>query len=377
MEVENPRNTIAQVDGDAYSPPNGTLESVSPLDGENFPPGPSGRRREANRLAAQRFRTRKKGYVDELEKKVAGLEREKEKLLRRIGDLIDTQTRVKMEEGIRSTDGSNFGSSPRDPIQSHPPHLGLHSSRSISPRRLLDQQQFNEMKISNLEDANRHLQQELTVSLQNNERSTDLLGKWRDWEIELRVGRNRDVMARPNEHRVSVMRLHCRKQLLTFHHFQYRPILPDLDTSTTKSFNPPISPSHSTFLPHKISPVARDILLGPEGGNNMGFFAMAPNAPFIQLPPLRSVFNSPPMPSRGLPEGLAQENRPKSSHDDHSARQNQNGVDGVSDGQHDRQHLTYDSERNKGNLVDGNHRDGYLPHSRQDGVSEVRAASSA
>lgn len=50
------------------------------------------RRREANRLAAQRFRSRKKGYQDSLEERIRMLEEDREGLLRQLGGVPESNT---------------------------------------------------------------------------------------------------------------------------------------------------------------------------------------------------------------------------------------------------------------------------------------------
>jgi predicted nuclease with TOPRIM domain len=58
-------------------------------------PGITVRRREANRLAAQRFRSRKKGYQDSLEERIKALEEERDGLLRRQGETPEGREEIR------------------------------------------------------------------------------------------------------------------------------------------------------------------------------------------------------------------------------------------------------------------------------------------
>jgi hypothetical protein len=104
------------------------------------------RRREANRLAAQRFRSRKKGYQDSLEERIRILEDEKDVIARR-----------------RRT-------------EQYPPH---------SP----DQTGEGDVRYASLESANRRLQDELRGVLEDNARLRDEVERWRKWEREQREPR--------------------------------------------------------------------------------------------------------------------------------------------------------------------------------------------
>jgi hypothetical protein len=93
------------------------------------------RRREANRLAAQRFRSRKKGYQDSLEEKIRVMEDERDVLLQRLGE------------------APGDGKDATDP----------------------------DVRVAALESANRHLRDELGSLREENDRLRDELEAWRRW----------------------------------------------------------------------------------------------------------------------------------------------------------------------------------------------------
>ncbi len=93
------------------------------------------RRREANRLAAQRFRSRKKGYQDSLEEKIRMMEDERDVLLQRLGE------------------APGDAKDPTDP----------------------------DVRVAALESANRHLRDELGSLREENDRLRDELEAWRRW----------------------------------------------------------------------------------------------------------------------------------------------------------------------------------------------------
>lgn len=119
------------------------------------------RRREANRLAAQRFRSRKKGYQDSLEERIRILEDEKDVIARR---LDQSHQRTPQEDGYyRRT-------------EPYPPH---------SP----DQTGEGDVRYASLESANRRLQDELRGVMEDNARLRDEVDRWRKWEREQRESR--------------------------------------------------------------------------------------------------------------------------------------------------------------------------------------------
>lgn len=130
------------------------------------------RRREANRLAAQRFRSRKKGYQDSLEERIRILEEEKDMMAR---NLNRGHQRSPHEDGY---------------FRQHDPYR----RRSISPDKHVDV----DIRVASLEAANRRLQDELRGVVEENERLRDEVEKWRRWERDLRETRR-------DEDRVSML----------------------------------------------------------------------------------------------------------------------------------------------------------------------------
>jgi hypothetical protein len=133
------------------------------------------RRREANRLAAQRFRSRKKGYQDSLEERIRVLEEERDGLLRRLGEQPDPKARA---------DDEPF---PRYPSYNPPSNHRQHSSfsgPSVSPERR--EAVDIEVRVAALESANRRLQDELKGVYEENDRLHEELESWRRRERDLR-----------------------------------------------------------------------------------------------------------------------------------------------------------------------------------------------
>ena len=144
------------------------------------------RRREANRLAAQRFRSRKKGYQDSLEERIRILEEEREALLFR---------------DAGPGDDAFYRKWPTRPSTA----IAAQSARPPEPEA------FDiDVRIAALESANRRLQEELRVVSEDNDRLRDEVDRlqaeadrWRNWEsTDSRWGNNRTVprvrMARPS-----------------------------------------------------------------------------------------------------------------------------------------------------------------------------------
>lgn len=158
------------------------------------------RRREANRLAAQRFRNRKKGYQESLEERIRQLEEERDALLRRLGEYgVPFQS---------SSSGSSYPSVlPNE--EDGPTRNWLsssHSSSHQSNRLSLHTGQYPgdalspdgrdpgidvDVRISSLEAANRRLQDELRGAHDEIDRLRDDLDKWRAWEAGRRDRPNR------------------------------------------------------------------------------------------------------------------------------------------------------------------------------------------
>ncbi|AGV14825.1 hypothetical protein, variant [Cryptococcus neoformans var. grubii H99] len=141
------------------------------------------RRREANRLAAQRFRSRKKGYQDSLEEKIKELEQENRALQGRL-------------------EGKNEIS--RDPSSSSVPtqHVSYdHYSWAVDSRHAppippsstihhdyIEVQQDHEFRIRHLEKLNQALEDELHEVREENKHLRDEFVHWRmatrDWSEE-------------------------------------------------------------------------------------------------------------------------------------------------------------------------------------------------
>lgn len=126
------------------------------------------RRREANRLAAQRFRNRKKGYQDSLEEKVRDLQDKNSELLRRL-DQIDEHPRLSRSQSSPNHRTRHAG----DPYP-YPPHYASQGSSSNLATPTIAEA---EMRIESLEAANRHLQKELKEMVDETDRLRMLLHK--------------------------------------------------------------------------------------------------------------------------------------------------------------------------------------------------------
>lgn len=131
------------------------------------------RRREANRLAAQRFRNRKKGYQDSLEGRVKQLEEERTILVKRL-EQADEQA----FHGSRSHSSPSLHR-PRLSSDQYPyPHFGRPSARIASPVA-------EDIRVASLEAANRRLQDELKSVSDENAQLHATLNKWIEWERTL------------------------------------------------------------------------------------------------------------------------------------------------------------------------------------------------
>ncbi|KAK4688289.1 hypothetical protein P7C73_g1825, partial [Tremellales sp. Uapishka_1] len=133
------------------------------------------RRREANRLAAQRFRSRKKGYQDSLEEKVRILEDEKEVLLNRIDDLV---RRDRIFPSIPSNTDVEAKLEP-----SYPRHDTERSPDRFYPTNKNGEIELK-MRFSSLESVNRSLTDELKLVHQENEALRTELDRWRHRDME-------------------------------------------------------------------------------------------------------------------------------------------------------------------------------------------------
>ncbi|OCF57023.1 hypothetical protein L486_05880 [Kwoniella mangroviensis CBS 10435] len=132
------------------------------------------RRREANRLAAQRFRSRKKGYQDSLEERIRVLESEKEVLIRQVDESLSRTGHPSTSLQPRSSDLRHAQADGNGVDGAHWP--GKRNSnpthRSTSPERRetpLDA----DVRIASLESANRRLQDDVRNLIEENEQLRD------------------------------------------------------------------------------------------------------------------------------------------------------------------------------------------------------------
>lgn len=147
------------------------------------------RRREANRLAAQRFRSRKKGYQDSLEEKVKDLEQEKEVLLRRLDELAQIAGPLPSLQGRSSALRLSRDELHVDTIRG--PDVIPNTRQDPAPRRPASSERRDppvdvDVRVAALESANRRLQEELRVITDENERMREELRAWQDWNRSAR-----------------------------------------------------------------------------------------------------------------------------------------------------------------------------------------------
>ena len=128
------------------------------------------RRREANRLAAQRFRNRKKGYQDSLEERIRQLE-EENAFLRQRQHMDDHMAFGAARP--RSSPTVHHGRSPHSADQyPYPPFRPRMTSPSTSDA---------DVRIASLDSANRRLQEDVRGLTEENERLRDALARWQEW----------------------------------------------------------------------------------------------------------------------------------------------------------------------------------------------------
>lgn len=161
------------------------------------------RRREANRLAAQRFRSRKKGYQDSLEERVRQLEDERDVLLRRLGESPEKSSRGTFGMGFEEDEV--YHSIPRNGLSPGVPHLPIRTALPILPIRSDSPEGREpsidiELRMVALESANRSLQDELKGFGEENKRLCDEIESWRSWEREVR---DNPSSSRDGDHHVS------------------------------------------------------------------------------------------------------------------------------------------------------------------------------
>ena len=134
-------------------------------------------------MAAQRFRSRKKGYQDSLEEKVRQLEEDKDSLVRRLTETAGAplpprkksfEARAELlVDDYRAPIGRDHS-----PVQRHSNLLAL----ATSPDRATEP----DIRIAALESANRRLQDELRTVSDENDKLRDELEQWRRWDREQR-----------------------------------------------------------------------------------------------------------------------------------------------------------------------------------------------
>lgn len=142
------------------------------------------RRREANRLAAQRFRNRKKGYQDSLEERIRVLEEERAILNRRLEEA---------EEGHiagRGYPGPHANEHLMRRFEQGPSVLAGGPVRSASTSRISrfasPSAADAELRVASLESANRRLQDELKRASEKISFLESNLDQWVRWEQSLR-----------------------------------------------------------------------------------------------------------------------------------------------------------------------------------------------
>ncbi|OCF44363.1 hypothetical protein I317_01808 [Kwoniella heveanensis CBS 569] len=199
------------------------------------------RRREANRLAAQRFRSRKKGYQDQLEERVRALEGERDVLIRQLdeslppGPRTTNSSRQPRSSNLRSSqadgmdvDGHGAGSSsgsgantgaglaPGSSSRSSAMRTSGPLRNSASPDRREAAAPYDaDVRIAALESANRRLQETLRNLHDENDELRKELRRWRIWGREVR---NEDAR---------------RNDMMDADQYGHRPNLPRIGSSTS------------------------------------------------------------------------------------------------------------------------------------------------
>ncbi|ORX37205.1 hypothetical protein BD324DRAFT_650811 [Kockovaella imperatae] len=140
------------------------------------------RRREANRLAAQRFRSRKKGYQESLEEKIRQLQEENAALLNRM-------------EGRPNTFGGHYDL-PFEPMPHETSMPGMDRPTTVAEPSSNSQQHGPgpDIRIAALDSANRRLQEENRNLEEELRRMSGELEMWRRWSRQ-----NRDRAPWPHE----------------------------------------------------------------------------------------------------------------------------------------------------------------------------------
>ncbi|WVF69035.1 hypothetical protein IAT40_003809 [Kwoniella sp. CBS 6097] len=201
------------------------------------------RRREANRLAAQRFRSRKKGYQDQLEERVRSLEGERDVLIRQLDETLppgpraSTSSLQARSSNVRRSQGDGMdvdgnvagpssasGPGPSSAVGSNSRSSAIRNSGplrgSASPDRRDAAPYEADVRIAALESANRRLQETLRNLHDENEELRDELRRWRVWGREVR---HEDIR---------------RNDMIDGDQYTHRPNLPRMGSSTAAYSNP-------------------------------------------------------------------------------------------------------------------------------------------
>lgn len=170
------------------------------------------RRREANRLAAQRFRNRKKGYQDSLEERVRTLEQERDELLERL-EASEAAAMGRDPHAVWSTPSAKHR---RSGTGTSATFLSRKGGSGTLPPPITDES----LRLSGVEAANRRLQDENKWLQEENARLQDTVERWVEWSRGHPRSRSYDAPYEPpyDESRVSLSPLlggRFREKLLT------------------------------------------------------------------------------------------------------------------------------------------------------------------
>ncbi|AAW47175.1 hypothetical protein CNBN1620 [Cryptococcus deneoformans B-3501A] len=142
------------------------------------------RRREANRLAAQRFRSRKKGYQDSLEEKI----KELEQVNRALQGKLEGKNEISRDPSSSSAPAQHVSYDHYSwAVNSHhaPP---IPPSSSTIHHDYIEVQHDHEFRIRHLEKVNQALEEELREVREENKHLRDEFAHWRmstrDWSEE-------------------------------------------------------------------------------------------------------------------------------------------------------------------------------------------------
>lgn len=277
------------------------------------------RRREANRLAAQRFRNRKKGYQDSLEERVRSLEQERDDLLERL-ETAEAAVMARDQHAVWPTPSAKHR---RSGTGSSATFLSRKGGSGTLPPTTTDES----LRLSGVEAANRRLQDENKWLQEENTRLTEMLDRWVEWGRTQPRSRSYDAPYDPpyDESRVSLSHfpgvqspLQFKRLVLTQQYHAHPPhprpsntgpVPPTYTGRTSHSVppyshvspNPQPSPVHSPPLSYSHRPYA-----GPPpptrpplerqssaGSHGAGSYTPRGTGGGLTLPPLRLASRSP------------------------------------------------------------------------------------